>query len=551
MQNPEIESALAELQSGDVVARIWRKDHTVWRADPTEISNRLGWLNTTEQMREMVPALEAFAAEVRSAGFRHVVLLGMGGSSLGPEVVRQVLELAPRRSGAPSPRTPEGARQVELQPYPTLTVLDSTVPVSVRAVSSQIDPARTLFLVSSKSGGTTETTSFYRHFRGLVEQAVGRERAGRSFVAITDRGTPLDELGRDEGFRRIFLNSPEIGGRFSVLSYFGLVPAAIAGIDVGALLDRAEYMREACASCVAVRENPGASLGASIGAMARQGRDKLTLVTPPALDSLGLWIEQLLAESLGKDGKGIIPVAGEPWLEPGSYGRDRLFVYLTLAGADDAANGKMLDRLAAAGHPVIRLELKDRYDLGAEFFRWELATSVAGSILTVHPFDQPDVQGSKDNTDRLLDRFRRDGRLPPMAQSGSLPVLLTQAKPGDYLAIMAYIQQNREVEGLLTELRRRVGERLSIATTVGYGPRFLHSTGQLHKGGPATGLYLQLTADYPSDAPIPGQEYDFGVLATAQAIGDLGALQSLGRRAVRVHLGHDPAGGLRRLLEDL
>jgi glucose-6-phosphate isomerase len=545
MQIPGIESALAELQSRDVVARIWRKDHTVWRADPKEITNRLGWLNTTEQMGEMLPALEAFAAEVRSAGFRHLVLLGMGGSSLGSEVLRQVF------AGAPSPRTEEPAKQAELRHYPTLIILDSTVPASVRAVSSQIDPARTLFLVSSKSGGTTETTSFYRHFRGLVEQAVGGERAGGSFVAITDRGTLLEKLGRDEGFRRIFLNSPEIGGRFSVLSYFGLVPAVLAGIDVGALLDRANCMREACASCVPARENPGASLGATIGVLARQGRDKLTLVTPPPLESFGSWVEQLLAESLGKDGKGIIPVAGEPWLELSSYGRDRLFVYLTMAGADDAANGKILDRLAAAGHPVLRLELKDRYDLGAEFFRWELATAVAGSLLGVHPFDQPDVQVSKDNTDRVLEGFRRDGRLPPMAQSGSLSVLLAQAQPGDYLAIMAYTQQDPEVEGLLTDLRRRVGERLGIATTLGYGPRFLHSTGSLHKGGPATGLYLQLTADYTSDASIPGQAYGFGVLATAQAIGDFGALRSIGRRAVRVHLGHDPAGGLLRLLRDL
>lgn len=545
MQIPGIESALAEIQSRDIVARIWRKDHTVWRADPKEITNRLGWLNTTEQMREMVPALETFAAEVRSSGFRHVVLLGMGGSSLGSEVLRQVL------SGAPSPRTLEAARRAELHHYPTLIVLDSTVPASVQAVSSQIDPARTLFLVSSKTGGTTETTSFYRYFRGLVEQAVGGKRAGGSFVAITDRGSPLENLGRGEGFRRIFLNSSEIGGRFSVLSYFGLVPAVLAGIDVGTLLDRANCMREACASCVPVRENPGASLGATIGVLASQGRDKLTLVTPPPLDSLGLWVEQLLAESLGKEGKGIIPVAGEPWLEPGSYGRDRLFVYLTLAGTDDATNCKMLDRLAAAGHPVIRLELKDRYDLGAEFFRWELATAVAGSLLGIHPFDQPDVQGSKDNTDRVLEGFRREGRLPPMIETGNLSGLLGQAQPGDYLAIMAYIQENPEVEGLLTELRRRVGGRLGIATTMGYGPRFLHSTGPLHKGGPATGLYLQLTADYARNVPIPGQEYDFGVLATAQAIGDFDALRSMGRRAVRVHLGHDHAGGLRRLLEDL
>ena len=534
VESPEAASAMADLESRDVVNRIWHRDHTVWRSDPDEISNRLGWLDVTDQMVEQMPNLMAFASEIRQEGYQHVVLLGMGGSSLGPEVLRQTF-------------TP-------VTGYPELIVLDSTVPGQVANVTGRIDPARTLFLVSSKSGGTAETLSFYRYFRRLAEAAMPGGGAGRNFVAITDPGTSLETLGKGDGFRRVFLNQPDIGGRYSVLSYFGLVPAALAGIDIGRLLDRADCMREGCAACVSGHDNPGAQLGVLMAAMAgmdRDKRDKLTLVTPAPIDSFGLWAEQLIAESLGKEGKGIIPVAGEPLLGPQAYANDRFFVHLRVAEEPDAATDAAVDAIAAAGHPVARLELRDRYDLGAEFFRWELATAVAGAILDVHPFDQPDVQGSKDNTDGVLDVFLKSGSLPGQVSARSLADLLSQAVAGDYLAIMPYTAMGAEADGLLAELRQRVMERHQIATTLGYGPRFLHSTGQLHKGGPATGLYLQLTAAHNEDLPIPGQRYGFATLASAQAIGDFEALSTLGRRAVRVDLGDDPVAGLRRLIDEL
>ena len=422
---PDVEAALSGLQRSEVMGRIWRRDHTVWSPDLTEIADRLGWLNVTDAMCDQVAALEAFAGEVRDAGYQQVVLMGMGGSSLGPEVLRQSFQTA------------EG--------YPELIVLDSTVPAWVQAVTDNIDPARTLFLVSSKSGSTIEPNTFYAHFRSMVERAVGKERAGKSFVAITDPGTSLEHLAQEQGFRRVFRNPTDIGGRYSVLTYFGLVPAALSGVDVRKLLDRADNMREGCASCVAAHENPGAWLGAIMGTLAQRGRNKLTLVTSPAISSFGLWVEQLIAESTGKEGKGIIPVAGEPLMSPESYGDDRLFVYLRLEGDDNPDNNPDTDlavaRLEASGQPVVRLELGDKYDLGAEFYRWEFATAVAGSILGIHPFDQPNVQSAKDMTDQVLESYQRDGRLPPLDREGSMSELLAGAQSGDYLAIMAYIRR--------------------------------------------------------------------------------------------------------------
>ena len=511
----DVETSLADLQQRDVVGRLWRKDHTVWKPDPAEITNRLGWLTVIDLMCDQVPILQAFAQEVRDAGINRVVLLGMGGSSLGPEVLRQTFGSAPG--------------------YPELIVLDSTVPAWVQAVTDAIDPARTLFVVSSKSGTTIEPLSFYRHFRGLVKRAVGTEKAGQHFVAVTDPGTPLARLAQEEGFRRIFLNPPDIGGRYSVLSYFGLVPAVLTGIDIAALLDRADCMREGCASCVPPHDNPGAWLGAIMGTLALKGRDKLTLVTSPSIGSFGLWVEQLIAESTGKDGRGIIPVAGEPLTAPPSYGEDRLFVYLRLEGDDNAGTDAALERIKASGQPVVRLDLKGRYDLGAEFFRWEFATAVAGAMLGIHPFDQPNVQQAKALTERVLQERQSSGRLPEVEVASSLRDLLTLARPGDYLAIMAYLRQTPATDRALADLRRRVVERYGITTTLGYGPRFLHSTGQLHKGGPDTGLFLQVTANHEKDLPIPGEPYTFGALADAQALGDLQALQALGRRVIRVN----------------
>jgi len=530
-QSPDVEAALADLQKREVVARIWQRDHTVWKSDPGEISNRLGWLTVTDLMREQVPALRSFAEEVRGAGFRNVVLLGMGGASLGSEVLRQTFGSA------------DG--------YPELIVLDSTVPARVQAVTESIDPSSTLFLVSSKSGGTIETLSFYKYFRNLVEQAVGREPAGQNFIAITDSGSSLAKLAEETGFRRIFLNPSDVGGRYSVLSYFGMVPAALTGIDIMTLLERANHMREECATSVPARENPGAWLGAAMGSFARLGRDKLTLVTSPSIGSFGLWLEQLIAESLGKDGKGIIPVAGEPLMDAAIYGDDRLFVYLRLEGDDNATIDAAMERIKSSGQPVVHLGLQDRYDLGAEFFRWEFAIAVAGAILAIHPFDQPNVQAAKDATGRVLQEYCASSRLPPVEVAHSFKDLLGDARQGSYLAIMAYMLQTPEIDRVLEDIRRRVVEKYRIATTSGYGPRLLHSTGQLHKGGPNSGLFIQVTADHRKDLPVPGEPYTFGVLADAQALGDFQALQSLGRCVVRVHLDSGDGMALRKLASEL
>jgi len=527
----DVEATVADLQQQDIVGRIWRKDYTVWQPDPTEITNRLGWLTVTDLMREQVPALTAFAREVRDAGFRHVVLLGMGGSSLGPEVLRHTFR---NRKG-----------------YPGLIVLDSTVPAWIRSVADAIDPAYTLFLVSSKSGTTLETLCLYQYFYNLVQTAVGEKEAGQNFVAITDVGTPLAKLAAEMGFRRTFLNPSDIGGRYSILSYFGLVPAVLSGVDIATLLDRAEQMREGCASGVPIGDNPGARLGAIMGTLAQHGRDKLTLVTSPTINSFGLWVEQLIAESTGKKGKGIIPIADEPLAGPDDYRNDRLFIYLRLEGDKNAATDGAMERIESSGQPVLRLELHDRYDLGAEFFRWEFATAVAGATLGIHPFNQPDVQKAKDMTDRVLREYQQMSRFPEIETARSLNGLMAHAKPGNYLAIMAYVCDTPRLNRALTELRRKVTAKYHIATTLGYGPRFLHSTGQLHKGGPDRGLFLQLIASHKQYLPIPGKSYPFEVLADAQALGDFQALNSLGRHIIRIHLGLQTMAAIRRLTSTL
>ena len=528
---PDVEATLRELQDREVIKRIWSKDHTVWKPEPTEISNRLGWLNVTESMADQATAIQSFADEVKEAGYRHVVLLGMGGSSLGAEVLWQTFGSAP---GYPEPIT-----------------LDTTVPDWIQAVNQTIDVSKTLFLVSSKSGGTLETVSGYRYYRSLVEQSIGKEKAGANFVAITDPDSPLERLGHEEGFRRVFTNPSDIGGRYAVLSYFGLVPAALADIAIENVLESANGMRQGCASSVSAIDNPAAWLGAAMAALALKGRDKLTIVTSPPIGTFGLWAEQLLAESTGKEGKGIVPVAGEPLAEPESYGDDRLFVYLRVEDDDNAKADADIERLESSGQPVIRLSLRDRYGLGAEFFRWEFATAVAGAVLGINPFDQPNVQSAKDKTADVLQAYGSSGALPEIEASGSLKDLLSQAESGDYLAIMAYLRPTPEVEEAVAELRRAVAQKHQIATTFGYGPRFLHSSGQLHKGGPASGLFLQMVTDHEDDIRIPGQTYSFATLADAQAIGDLQVLQELGRRVAMVKLGKDTAGSIRRMIEEI
>ncbi len=530
--------AAAKLDSDRVPARLQAHDHTLWSEDPTEISDRLAWLTLPSDMQSELPGLYEFADTVRSAGYGHVALLGMGGSSLGPEVIRQVIGCT----------LADGV-------HPRMLTLDNTVPDWVAATTEQIDPKRTLFAVSSKSGTTTEPLTFYAYFRGLVEDAVGIEAAGDNFIAVTDPETPLARRADTENFRRAFLNNPDIGGRYSVLSYFGLVPAALTGIDLNRLLASAERMQALCLRNGLAPENPGGWLGAVIGTMVQHGRDKLTLISTDSMAPFGLWVEQLLAESTGKDRTGVIPVAAEPLPDRihDCYGNDRFFVQLRLADDDNTGPDALVERLQDAGHPVAVLELADVYDLGAEFYRWEYATAIAGHVLGIHPFDQPDVQGAKDRTVSVLEQWQRDGKLPPKRSDdeADLISLLEDSQPGDYLAIMAYLPDTTAIRETMRELRHRVMAKYRIATTVGYGPRFLHSTGQLHKGGPASGIFLQLTQDHQTDIPIPGWDLSFGVLADAQALGDLQALDDLGRRTVSVHLGSDAAGGIKSIIDAL
>ncbi|GAB4474908.1 MAG: hypothetical protein Kow00124_15390 [Anaerolineae bacterium] len=546
-----VEAALATMKQDRIPERIWAHDHTVWKPDPTEIANRLGWLDIAGRMREHLDAMQELAAAVREAGYTHVLLLGMGGSSLAPEVFFKTLGAA------------EG--------YPSLTVLDSTDPGAVLSARKAVDLAHTLFVVSTKSGGTVETLSAFRYFYNQVADQVGRKHAGEHFIAITDAGSKLEKLAHQHGFRAVFLNDPNIGGRYSALSYFGLLPAALIGANVSRLITRAMAAAEACSTDVSAENNPGLWLGAVIAELAKAGRDKLTLVISEPVASFGDWAEQLVAESTGKEGKGILPVVGEPLLGPEVYGDDRLFVHLQLG--DDATYVAALQKLEEAGHPVVRLRLADLYDLGIQMYLWEFATAAAGHLLGINPFDQPDVEAAKVLARKVVDEFSGSGMLPlekaavtgqgislfgavqAAALSDALTEFLGGARPGDYIAIQAYVQPTPAVDQALAALRLRLLERFHLATTVGYGPRFLHSTGQLHKGDAGKGVFIQLTADMPVDVPIPDEvgssvsTITFGILKTAQALGDGQALRSRGRRVIRLHLDADVPAALARLTE--
>jgi glucose-6-phosphate isomerase/transaldolase/glucose-6-phosphate isomerase len=513
---------MEELDHNRIVDRLWEKDHRLWKDQPTEITDRLGWLTVHERMREQLNSLRDCVAETKAMGVTDVVLLGMGGSSLGPEVLR--------------------ASFGQAKGFPRLWVLDSTVPGWVRSVTDALTPSNTLFLVASKSGGTIEVMSLFAHFWELVHKAT-KHRAGDHFIAVTDPGTGLERLARDHGFRRIFTNPPDIGGRYSVLSLFGLVPAALLGLDVSKLLDRAAGMAAQCKTQNPIEANPGAYLGTVMGSLAKSGRDKVTVITSPALSTFGLWVEQLLAESTGKEGTGLIPVAQEPVLRPSSYGDDRLFIYLRLQKDRNATLDRRIQALRNARRPVIQLDLRDRYDLGAEFFRWEFATAVAGHLLGIHPFDQPNVQESKDNTNQVLSVFDSTRQLPELLRHSPAQAakdLVTRLKAGVYVAILAYTTPSRPFEQAIARLRKTLVARHHVTTTFGYGPRYLHSTGQLHKGGPATGLFLQLIDRMAPDLPIPGKSFSFGTLARAQAAGDLQSLRTHHRHALLVPLGRDP-----------
>ncbi len=544
---PSLADVVAETARAKVAERIWSRDPDLWKpgdaGHAAVIRNRLGWLDVPLAMRQRTAELTAFAAEVRDAGYRDAVLLGMGGSSLCPEVLRTSFGSAPG--------------------FPVLHVLDTTDPTAIVNLEGRLDIERTLLLVASKSGTTLETTSHLAHFWEAVTTA-GVAEPGQSFVAITDPGTPLAQVAGERRFRRLFENPPDIGGRYSALSLFGLVPAAVMGLDVGLLLDRAIAMRATCAASTAPARNAGLELGSALSLAHAAGHDKVTILAPPRIGAFSLWAEQLIAESTGKENQGYVPIGEEPVGKPAAYGDDRLFVVLGLGDAPCHVDSQV-ETLIAAGLPVVELQLRDPYDLGAEFFRWEFATAVAAVSLQIDPFDEPNVKESKENTQKVLKVYERSGSLPeeaPTASSDGVRVYgggpaasveqallahLAQVHPGDYVAIMAYVDPSDANEGSLEELRTAVRDRYRVATTVGFGPRFLHSTGQLHKGGPNTGVFIQVTTDEGVDASIPGRPFTFAVLERAQADGDLQSLRSHGRRVIRLHL----EGGLDSALEGL
>jgi transaldolase/glucose-6-phosphate isomerase len=555
-----VDKTTEQLRDEKIMHRIWAHDYSVWKDDPTEIANRLGWLHSPEVMMDAIPEITAFVEEVRKAGYTHALLLGMGGSSLAPEMFRLTF----------------GVREG----YLDLAVLDSTDPGAVWAYAEKLDSKKILFIVSTKSGGTVETSSFMKYFYNQVSDAIGIEKAGEHFVAITDPGSGLEGTAKALKFRKIFLNDPNIGGRYSALSYFGLVPAALIGMDVSLLLERAATMAcnsEGC-NCPVKGNNTAARLGAMIGELAKEGLDKLTLITTPSTAHFGAWVEQLIAESTGKEGKGILPVNGEMLGSPAIYAGDRFFVCLEIE--DEKTDGIKLKVFEADGHPAVHINLKDLYDLGGECFRWEMATAVAGHVLGINPFDQPNVESAKVMARQMVDAYQKEGKLPEteatLEKSGiqvygdlsahspveALENFLAEANKGEnesagrsYVAIQAYVKPTHETDKALQALRTKIQFNQRLATTVGYGPRFLHSTGQLHKGDAGHGLFIQITADMPKDLPIPDQagkddsSISFGVLKMAQALGDSQALKDAGRQVIRFHMGNDVAGGLRHLTE--
>ncbi len=530
-----------------VAERLWAKDGTLWSASghPAErVASWLGWLDLPTSMRDRIPELEQLVRSIREDGYTRAAVLGMGGSSLAPELFADAF-----RGGA------TGDEGLELR------ILDSTHPAAVRGFRDWATAARTIFCVSSKSGSTTEPNAFHAEMSSVAPAL--------DFVAITDPGSPLEELARAQGFRAIVEAPPDVGGRYSALTVFGLLPAALHGVELAALLDRAEGMASRCRAIAT--ENPGLELGAFIGEAAVAGRDKLTILTSSRLAAFGDWVEQLVAESTGKAGTGIVPVVGEPVGDASRYGDDRCFVMLTGTDEPDTEWAGMAEHLARLGHPVRRIRIREPLDMGAEFVRWEVATAAAGIVLGIDPFDQPNVQESKDATRSLLDEANRSGYLQappplvsedgiaayadpsvlgdaPVSVAGAVRQLLSLATPGDYLALLAYLPRDRAVEASLQRLRAQARDALRLATTLGFGPRFLHSTGQLHKGGPPSGVFLQITAEPEHDLPIPGWDETFGLLIAAQALGDLQSLQRRGRRVLRLHLA-DPADGLRRIGE--
>ena len=546
-----VDASLSSLRGKGIMSRIWAHDHRVWKPHPDEITNRLGWLHTAERMKPELNRIEEFVRQVLDDGYTHALLLGMGGSSLAPEVLRKTFGVK------------EG--------YLDLDILDSTDPAAVAFHTKWLNPEQTLFIVSSKSGTTQETLSFFKYFYNLVCDFVGREKAGSHFIAITDPSSRLTEIAERYRFREAFINDPAIGGRYSALSHFGLVPAALAGIDIDRLLDSALAMSGNCELCnsTAGGSNYGARLGATLGELTNMGRDKVTFIISPRMESFGDWVEQLIAESTGKEGKGILPVVGETLSLPDYYGSDRVFVHISVKG--DESNREKVKKLEDAGHPVVRIPVRDLYDIGGQFFLWEMATAVAGHILKINPFDQPDVEAAKILTRKAVGVYKETGTLPeytPKIADGNIEVygdfstgqfdesfrnFMNYSREGTYVAIQAYVQPAEEMDRAIKKLRMKIRDKYMTATTFGYGPRFLHSTGQLHKGDGGNGLFVQVTSEMAEDIPIPdeaGEEKSsitFGTLKDAQALGDWQALTQAGRKVLRFLVKGHPVEGIQRL----
>jgi len=545
-----VDVSFADWKNNNKVARLWKKDASLWSG--TDESNWLGWLDITQEQIANLATFRKLAQEVRKAKFRHVLLLGMGGSSLCPEVLRLTFGKIPG--------------------FPELHVLDSTDPGQIKALERKLDLRKTLCIVSSKSGSTLEPNIFKQYFFERIKAKVGPDKVGSHFIAVTDPGSKLQQVAETDHFRHIFAGVPSIGGRYSALSNFGMVPGASMGLDLAKFLKSTQEMVKACGSGSAADVNPGAVLGMILGVAANHGRDKLTIITSPGIFDLGAWLEQLVAESTGKIGKGIIPVDREKLAKPAAYGNDRVFVYLRLSNETNKAQEAAVNALERAGHPVLRIVLANKYDLGQEFFRWEIATAVAGSILGINPFNQPDVEASKIETRKLTEEYEANGKLPaeaPFFEASGIKLFadeknaaalkngakladvlrahLSRIGPGDYFAVLGYITMNPRNERALQGIRHQVRDAKKVATCLGFGPRFLHSTGQAYKGGQNSGVFLQITCDDAVDLAVPGQKYTFGVVKAAQARGDFAVLAERGRRALRVHLGKNVKGDLAKL----
>ncbi len=543
-------ASLEDWKKNNKVARLWQKDATIWTG--ADESNWLGWLTITEEQLAHMDALKQIAADVKKARFKHALLLGMGGSSLCPEVLRMTFG--------------------KVKGFPELHVLDSTDPAQIKAIEAKLDLKNTICIVSSKSGSTLEPNIYKQYFFERVKAKVGEQEVGNRFIAITDPGSKMQQVAEADKFRRVFFGVPSIGGRYSAISNFGMAPAAVMGLDVAKFLKTTQEMVQACGASSVADANRGVILGTILGVAANHGRDKLTIITSPGIFDLGAWLEQLIAESTGKIGKGIIPVDRERLARPAAYGNDRVFAYLRLATKPNKSQDAAVAALEKAGHPVVRITLPNVNTLGQEFFRWEIATAVAGSIIGINAFNQPDVEASKVETRKLTSEYETTGKLPPevpffeaggiqlfadeknvAAVHGGLSIAdvlkthLARIGTGDYFAVLGYIPMNDANEKALQTIRHTVRDKKKAATVLGFGPRFLHSTGQAYKGGPNSGVFLQITCDDAADLPVPGQKYTFGIVKAAQARGDFAVLAERGRRALRVHLGKNLKSGLAAL----